>query len=216
MAPSTIFGQKNNRISIQTGLFHTFFDGSPMLNVNYQNKDTKPFHGLFYNSVGIQYTRTIHANSRISVEYMRYNEMYANASPNLLTNVLYRRETNTFNLHYTRILPLATKLEFTYGGGLNFRHGIESVVVNYYEFPNLEGHEVLLEPRQENDLGLNIRGGLEYSPFLWLTLYSTVDLVGFVYLHDKKAIQELQDFYGYTHYPHRFDLSWRFGIGFNF
>jgi hypothetical protein len=70
--------------------------------------------------------------------------------------------------------------------------------------------------REVGDIGLNARAGIEYSPLKWLTLYSKFDFIGFVYLHNKKAIQELQGLYGYDNYPHRFDLSWRFRIGFNF
>ena len=56
--PITSFAQ-NNRLAIQTGLFHYFFDKTPVLNTNYLDKQRKPFSGLFYNSLGIQYQRKI-------------------------------------------------------------------------------------------------------------------------------------------------------------
>lgn len=214
-APSTIFSQ-NNRVSIHSGLFHSFFDGSPILNTNYLNKGNKPFNGLFYNSLGIQYERKLNSKSSLSFEYNYYYEIYENIYPNFLTNTVFKRENNSFNLNYNRILSINNWLDIKYGGGLNYRHGRESVVVGYYEFPYLGGHEILVEPRLQNDLGVNIRGGIDYHPLPWLTLFSNFDLIGFVYLDDKKAINRIQDAYDYNKYPHRFDLSWRFGMGFNF
>ena len=58
IAPNVVSAQ-NNRLAIQTGLFHYFFDKTPVLNTNYLDKQRKPFSGLFYNSLGIQYQRKI-------------------------------------------------------------------------------------------------------------------------------------------------------------
>lgn len=102
-APSTIFSQ-NNRVSIHSGLFHSFFDGSPILNTNYLNKGNKPFNGLFYNSLGIQYERKLNSKSSLSFEYNYYYEIYENIYPNFLTNTVFKRENNSFNLNYNRIL----------------------------------------------------------------------------------------------------------------
>ncbi len=88
ITPSTIFCQSKNSFGIQTGLFHSFFDKSPLLNFNYQNSEYKPFNGLFYNSVGLHYKREIKLNTAISIEYMYYYEEYLNVHPNLLKNVI--------------------------------------------------------------------------------------------------------------------------------
>lgn len=213
--PSTIFAQ-NNRISIHSGLFHSFFDESPVLNTNHPNKAVKPFSGLFYNSLGIQYDRKLNSKSRFSVEYNYYYEIYQNVYSELVKNVVSERQSNIFNLNYSQLIYSKPKINVPIGIGLNYRHGAEFIVVNYGYFQYLDIYEPLIETRIQRDLGLNLRAGIEYSPIRWLTLYSNFDLIGFVYLHDKNAIERIQDTYGYNKYPHRFDLSWRFGIGFNF
>lgn len=215
--PSILFSQSNNRLSIQTGLFHSFFDESPILNTNYRNEVAKPFNGLFYNSLGLQYMRKLNTKSTLSIEYMNYYEGYENIFPNLLKNTVFSRSYNTFNITYERNLPFS-KFTLTYGGGLNYRQGMESIVVNYglYSFTNNTYHELLLETRILNDIGLNLRAGIEYTPLPWLTLFTKFDLIGFLYLNSKQAIEEIQQDYNYKNYPHRLDLSWRFGLGFNF
>lgn len=213
-SPTAIFSQLNNRISIQTGLFHTFFDGSPILNVNYQSKTLKPFRGTLYNSLSLQYLRKLETKNYLSVEYQYYYEHYWNVHPNLLKNVVAQRSYNTFNVTYERVLDLNKKIAFTYGGGINYRKGSELIAVSYGYFANW-GYHSNFEYRAVSDWGLNIRTGIEYSPVRWLTLYTKFDLIGFVYLHDKKQIERIKS-YDYKTYPHRFDLSWRFGMGFNF
>lgn len=225
-APSTTFGQdtdltkvKKNRFSVQTGLFHCFFDKTPVLNVNYPIEGEKPFRGVFYNSVGVQYSRKIHQNSSVSVEYSLFYEGYQHIGyPNLLTNVVSERNYNIFNITYERLLSLKSNLFFTYGSGLNCRYGTDFIVVGFSQWGGVgsEVYEPHFEVREVGDIGLNARVGIEYTPLKWLTIYSKMDLTGFVYMRDKNSIQELQDLYGYKNYPHRFDLSWRFGIGFNF
>lgn len=214
-AANMAFAQKNS-VRFQTGLFHYFFDESPVINVNYLDKGNGFLGGLLYNSFGLQYSRTIKDDNVLSFEYMLYNAYYWNVHPNLMNKVVAKRDYNTFNVNYKRILPLNSNLDFTYGGGINYRHGSESIVVNYGYFPGANFYESLMEVRTLDDLGLNLRTGINYKPIKWLTLYSEIDLIGFIYMNDKSAIQRLNEVYDYEKYPYRFDLSWRFGIGFNF
>lgn len=211
--PINIYAQNKNRIFIQTGLFHHFFDKSPILNVNYMSKARGIFGGLFYNSLGLEYSRKINSFNSISLEYMYFYEYYWNVHPNLLKNVISDRNYNTFNINYERKLPLSNQLDITLSSGLIYRQGKEVVVVNYgYS----SFYESLNHVRMLNDIGLNLRAGIEYSPLKWLTLSTKFDLIGLVYMHDKKSIRDLKEHYEYKKYPHRFDVSWRFGIGFNF
>lgn len=214
VAPNIIHGQ-NNRISIHTGLFHCFFDGSPLLNVNYRNKAVKPFGGLLYNSVGLQYTRTLNQRSVLSFEAMLFSEYYWNVHPNLLAKQVSNRDYMTYNVSYHQILPLSNGFQLTYGGGLNFRYGSEGIVVNYAAWGG-GAYESLMESRMVSDIGINLRTGIEYSPLKWLTLYTKLDLLGFVYAHDRQKLERLKEMYNVPNYPNRFDLSWRFGLGFNF
>lgn len=218
IAPNTILCQSNNSIMLQSGLLHSFFDGSPMMNTKYTNEERGVFNGLLFNSVGLQFARRLNSKNSISFGYLYYSEYYWNVHPNLLKNVVTMRNYNTFNITYERNHFLNQSFSLTYGSGINYRNGSESVVVNYGYFPSLNSYEPLLETRKINDIGINLRTGLEYSPLKWLTLYTKFDLIGFAYLNDKKAIERLKDSnsYNYKEYPHRFDLSWNFGIGFNF
>lgn len=222
-APSTLFCQFNdsseiytNRVSVQTGLIHYFFDKTPIINVKHQNKEIKPFNGTLYNSIGAQYSRRINLYSFISIEYNYFYEIYENVYQNQLKNIISERQNNTFNINYNRLYSLQSKFILTYGIGVNFRYGMEHIVVNYGYFPYLNAYEPMVESRIEKDFGLNLRGGLQYSPLKWLTLYCNLDMIGFLILNDNETIKKLQETYNYTQYPHRIDLSLRFGVGVNF
>jgi hypothetical protein len=215
MAPSILYTQ-NNRMSMQTGLFHCFFDGSSLMNTKHMSKDRGIFNGLLYNSVGIQYQRMINPKSSISTEAMYFYEYYWNVHPNMTNKVVTRRTYMTYNINYDRYIDLTHNLNFTYGGGINYRHGSDMVVVNYSLLDGDGSYKSLVESRLHRDIGINARVGIEYSPLKWLTLYTKFDLLGFVYTHDKEQIRKLKDVYEVPNYPNRFDLSWRFGLGFNF
>lgn len=206
----SILNAQYNRISVQTGLFHCFFDGSSLMNTNYLSKDRGIFGGLLYNSVGLQYTRKINSKNSISTEAMYFYEGYWNVLANKNSQVVQARMYMTYNLNYDRYLSLSKNLDFIYGGGINYRYGLDRVVVGYY------GYGVQIVGRGYRDIGINLRTGIEYSPWRWLTLYTKFDLLGFVYLFDREHIKKMQSTYSIPNYPNRFDLSWRFGLGFNF
>jgi hypothetical protein len=212
----TIVGRAKNRITLQTGLFHCFFDGTPMLNINHRNK-AEPFRKLWYNSFGGQFRRQLNNRNAVMLEYMYHKKSYLDVIPELKNGVT-AINYNTINATYERCLPLS-RFDFTYGGGLNYRLGSESVVVDY--FPHyFDAGNVYYEPvtknRKLNDLGINMRIGIEYTLAKYLTVFSKVDLTGFVYTSDKSVIDDIRQQYQMNNYPRRFDLSWRFGVGFNF
>ena len=219
----TSFSQENNRISLQTGLFHCFFDQTPIVN-EVQNPFKKTasnlFGGILLDSKGIQYQRKLSENSTFSMEYMSLSAAYEPGQGKTLEidPILTTRNIKTININYSRKLNLSNKLFFIYGGGLNYLWGHETI----YHYTLLNGWG---EPRfygyNRNDFGLNVRIGIEYSPLKWLTLYTNFDFLGIVYLGAKDTDgNNAQDYYkekyGLTNIPSRFDLSWRFGIGFNF
>lgn len=200
-----------NRISIQTGLFHNFFDGSPMLNLNYTNKSAGILNGLLYNSLGLQYTRKINARNGLSIELMGFYENYRNTYFMENTNNVSNRKFTTFNINYNRYVRISDKFDFIYGAGICYRNGYDNIELGSYlfEYYSIIGHYY-------NDLGINLRTGIEYTPVRWLTLFTNFDLLGFVYIANMKETKRLQETYNLTNYPNRFDLSWRFGVGFNF
>jgi len=88
--PSIIFGQNKNRISLQSGLFHAFFDGTPIVNSEPINQSKRiqtrailsnVFHGVLNDSRGISYQRVLNKKSALSIEYMFFNAGYLNHLP---------------------------------------------------------------------------------------------------------------------------------------
>ncbi|PKR80606.1 hypothetical protein CW751_09540 [Brumimicrobium salinarum] len=216
---STITIAQKNRISIYSGLFHNYFDGSPMLNVNYHSDEWGFFKNRFFSSFGIAYQRKLNSKSSIYIDVDYRTNEWKHIFPNLETNAVQARENVTANLGYKRNFMLSKKFNFIYGGGINFRRGHESILVSYGKFIGTDFYHSNSVSRNVNDFGLNIRTGIEYTPVKWLTLYSKFNLIGFFFLDDRETIDLLQrdyEGYGYSEYPHRFDLSWRFGVGFNF
>ena len=220
-AQSGLWAQKKNRFSIQTGLFHSFFDGSPIIhNVPNNGKRTPGnlFKGALLESKGIQYQRMITDKSSLSLEYMILNETYgtrqfsAERQSSSLT-----RNTKTVTITYSRKFQLADRFDLVCGVGANYRWGDE----NTYYYNNV-GFTCLppeVSRYHRNDLALNARVGLDYSPLKWLTVYSYMDLMAIVYsgggyVPDNTGYPTENDGTSFT--PGRHDLSFNFGIGFNF
>lgn len=219
-----IYAQNNNRISIQTGLFHSFFDQTPIVNTT-RNLGKRYLRNLFggtlIDSKGIQYQRLLNDRSSISAEYMFLNAgvAFSKKLTQEIDPMVMARNIKTVNITYMRKLNIANQLCFVYGGGLNYRWGHESIYL-YTNFAGW-GYESRITGYYRNDWGLNVRTGIEYSPLKWLTLYTNFDFLGIVYLQAKDldgnyAYDYFKNKYGRTNIPSRYDLSWNFGIGFNF
>lgn len=213
--PNTFFSQKNS-ISIHSGVAHCFFDKTPIIDSYFFDKANNANYGLFYNSIGISFEHRVKVNSSISLSYDYYNEIYKSIFRTFQTNAVFQRNTNTLKLGYHRFHPLGSHVSLKYGVGINYRLGQESVVVGYHQFGDLNAYEINLESRFQSDLGLSLTGGIEYQPTRWLKLFTNFNILGITYIHDKEAIQRLQDVYNYKKYPSRFDLSCQIGIGFCF
>lgn len=229
-APSILLAQTKNRISLQTGLFHSFFDGSAIVNNTPTNPTkriknyrilTNLLHGTLNDSRGINYERQLNPKSTISIEYMfldagyNYSEVFNNSS---VKPVISGRNIRFTNINYSRKTNLSSKFDLKYGGGFNYFWGREDL----YHYTLLNGWG---EPRfysiYRHDFGLNARIGFEYSPVKWLTLYSNIDYLGILYMSAKEnngnnVNKYYKDKFGLQNIPSRHDISWRFGIGFNF
>ena len=230
IVPSILFSQNNNRISLQTGLFHSFFDGSNTINSAPTNptKRIKNYkllsnllQGVLNDSRGINYQRKINGKSTVSIEYMflntgyNYEEVINNSG---VKPVIVSRDLKSINLGYSRNIQLSEKFDFVYGGGFNYLWGHERI----YHYTAYHGWG---EPRfygyYRHDFGLNVRTGIEYTPIKWLTLFTNFDFLGIVYLgaddvFGNNAEEFYKDKFELKNIPSRYDLSWRFGIGFNF
>src|SRR5690554_6121289 len=218
LASDITIAQKN-RLSLYSGLFHNYFDGSPMLNINYHSDEWGILKNRFYSSFGIAFQRELNTKSVIYSEIDYRTNNMSSVIADLNTNAIYGREYMALNVGYIRSCKIFENLDIIYGGGINFRRGYESIVVSYGKFIGFDTYHPNLISRNVNDFGLNIKTGIEYTPVKWLTLYSSFNLFGFFFLDDSETIELLQrdyEGYGYVEYPHRFDLSWRFGVGINF
>lgn len=225
IAPTILLAQnKKNRISIQTGLFHSFFDQTPIVNsIQNPNKRTinNLFGGILLDSKGFQYQRMINNKSSALIEYMNLSASYEagkGVTPEI-DPILSSRNIKTINISYLRHIKMTDNLCFNYGGGINYRWGYESIYL--YSYWAGWGWEPRYKGYYRNDFGLNLRTGIEYFPIKWLTLYTNIDFIGIIYLGAKdldgnNAYNYYRENYGRTNLPSRYDLSWRFGIGFNF
>lgn len=223
-APSILLSQNNNRISLQTGLFHSFFDRSSIIKKNtndYKRVPRNLFGGIFNDSKGFSYQRKINVKSGVSLEYMvlntgyDYDEVINNSG---VQPVIATRNLKAVNLNYSRILQLFQRFHFVYGGGFNYLWGHEGL----YHYTSYGGWG---EPRfygyYRNDIGINARTGIEYTPIKRITLFTNFDFLGIAYLgaedvDGNKAADYYKVKFDLKNVPSRYDLSWRFGIGINF
>ncbi|MEX1191695.1 MAG: hypothetical protein WED10_12485 [Brumimicrobium sp.] len=216
-------GQSKNRITAQTGLFHYFFDDAPILNVNYQHeKSEEVFKGLLINSLGLKYSRFLDKKNFLSTEFNMFYESYRKHYKTypLKEPMVGERGFSTYNVSYGRILRLNNQFNMVYGAGLNYRRGTESIIISSYPFGVSPSGEFVMEHYLttvvRNDIGINAFGGIEYTPLKWLTLSTKIDLLGFVYIHDKENTRKMKEVYDSPQYPSRLDLSFNLGLGFNF
>jgi len=214
-APSILLAQSKNRITIQTSLIHCFFDNSPLMNLKYPSKDIKPLKGILLSSVGLCYSRNIKPDFQLSFEAMYFYVGYRKAIIEEINGQAISRGYLTFNLTADKFINFSKKNYFTYGAGLGYRHGDESIGVAYGEIaPGI--NEVLVELCKRRDLGITGFAGYEYRPYSFLSLFAKIDFLGMIYINDKIARNRLRDYYGISKYPSHFDLSLKLGIGFNF
>jgi len=220
-AANIAFSQKNS-IRLQTGLFHYFFDKSPILNLNYpSNNQNDIFNGLLINSIGLSFVRAFNEKSQLGIEVQSFNERYTKhiTAEYIEKPIVGWRNFITIGTNYQRKTTIHDKIFFTYGAGIHFRNGDETIIVSRFPIGTFNGqtvYELLVEHVERNDIGINLTTGLGYSPKKWLTFYSNIDLLSFVYINDKAMTKELKEVYNSPQYPTRFDLSLKFGIGFNF
>lgn len=223
--PSTSFSQGKNRLSIQTGLFHCFFDNSAIVNkppdYDFKRKFSNLFGSVLNDSKGIQFSRQIKGTHTISLEYMILRAGYITSFPLNYnsTPLIYTRAIKTFNLSYHNRCLIGNNFYFTYGGGMLYQWGIDAFLISN-NFAGW-GYEAQIDGYSRKDFGLNLRTGIEYQVNKWLTLYSNINFSGIVYLNTKdhdgtNTNTFYKEKYGMKNTPSRTDLSLNFGIGFNF
>ena len=219
MAPNHLTAQQyRHQIALQTGLFHYFFDKSPILNVNYPNTYRTPnlFNGLLINSFAINYTFRLTEKSNLSFEYSSFRINYSKYQRVFEKHpVIGERTFSTFTLNYVREKEITKRFLFLYGGGINYRHGLEGIILTHYPMAD-GGNELIYAVVLRKDIGLNTFAGIKYNFSNHFFFYSKVDLLGTVYFHDQKGKQKMDEIFNSPQFPSRFDSSLKLGIGVQF
>ncbi len=201
--------QSRHTISIQSGVIHSFFDNTPLMNINYTSKDQGLFHGVFLGSAGLSYAYALNQKSSITAEatilansYRKYRYEYPVGEKYTISRIL-----GTFCLKYNRYTELTERTRFFYGLGASYRYGIQDVRSG----PNISFCSTLSK-RYQSNLGLTTTTGLQYQLNKRFSLYTMLDLRTVAFNtggYFKNTIL-------YDRSPNRFDLSLKVGLSFHF
>jgi hypothetical protein len=209
-----LYAQSKNQLSIQTGLFHSFLDGGPLMNVG----KYRTASNIFLESYGLQYQRKLNQSQFLAVNLSGYSNYYrwldADYSKVLRSDQSYVALNGTFS----NSIALSKKIDFLYGGGIDFR-----LIYSHLDTISLNSSPTMkfyFEGRQLQ-IGAHGRVGLSYSPLTWLTVYTQFNMEAYLFSNIRSLNYETQFLNDFTNgkrinTPSRFDLSLRFGVGFNF
>jgi hypothetical protein len=210
-----LYAQSKNQLSIQTGLFHRFLDGGPIMNIG---KYQTLYSNIFLESYGLQYQRKLNQTQFLAVNLSGYaNGSFweADDASNIIrSNRSYIALSGTLS----NSKALSEKIDLLYGAGIDFR-----VIYSFQDTISLNSSLPIKYYYEGTQFQIGAHGqvGFSYTPVKWLTLYSQFNAEG--YLFSKNAgislyTQFLNDF-TYTksyNFPSRVNLSLRFGVGINF
>ena len=209
-----LFAQSKNQLSIQTGLFHRFLDGGPLMNIG----QYRTASNIFLESYGLQYQRKLNKTQLLAVNLSAYSNWcywINDAESELIrSNRSYLALSGTFS----NSKVLSKKIDMLYGGGIDFR--VISYVVDSFmltsPFVNIYSYD-----GQQFQLGAHGQVGLSYTPNKWLSLYTQFIATAYLFSNNFGTNWYTQAFDDFTYkkdfkFPSRFDLSLRFGVGINF
>ena len=210
-----MFAQSNNQVSIQTGLFHNFLDGAPIMNIG---KYHTP-RNIFLESYGLQYQRKLNPSQFLAINLSGYANYCVWLNEKDSKIMVSSRTFATLGGTFSNSKSLSKKMDLKYGGGINFRmmtHSLDGYSVvsplafgeNYYDGTQFQ-------------LGTHGQISLNYTPLTWLTFYAQFRTEAYVFSNNLGISQFTQFMNDFTYnkrlnFPSRFDLSLRFGIGINF
>jgi len=204
-ASLSVFSQSKHSIAIQSGLIHSYFDNTPLMNFNYTSKDQGIFHGVHLGSVGVDYAYQINPKNIVAVEYSRlansYKEIWANHGMGDVCSRYFR----TLYLKYQRGNSISKKTSFIYGTGVSFRYGETSLFTSSSQYT----HEY-----NERNLALNAFVGINHQFTQRWGVFYKFDLRSVLYYINHEELNEYPQFH--PNYPNRFDLSLKLGLSFHF
>jgi hypothetical protein len=207
-------------LRFQSGLVHCSFDGTPIL--NYKNSNYAE-NQLLNASFGVQYQLILKNQIRFQTDFTIFSHSYKTLDRVVIYN---NQAINFYNAAskayaelqfcFLRNISLRKKIAFNYGIGPSLR-------LATYVYEELEPIPSCFGPPTTNslDIGANARAEIAYTPFNWFTIFSQLNLIGFMYRFDdpfgpKPEPLVLNSGKYQLNFPSRFDLSFRVGVGINF
>lgn len=206
---SLICAQFKSSVSIQSGLVHSYFDNTPLVNLNYTSKDQGIFHGVHLGSVGLDYNFQINPKNALSVEFNRlYKTYHGNWYDHKLGDVS-GRDLRTFYLKYQRNHSISAKTNLNFGIGLSYRIGD----INMFTVNGTNPSDYIARYVEDN-YALNTFVGLSHPLNKRFSIFYKLDLRSIVYYVNREELNEYPQFH--PNYPNRFDLSLKLGLSFHF
>jgi hypothetical protein len=208
----SLFIQKSiaqHQISIQTGAFNYFFDNVPLQTDNDQL------------SLGLQYQYQKSSQKLIATQFNIFLD--ANQWGNEAMNEEYRnyRRMQELNVVFSNQNQLYKKLIWTYGVGPTLRKEWFALDTLAVPITNPLPYDIHIYQSHQLQLGMKGQISITYTPFKWLTMYSQLQLSGYLLSRQIGANynnQLISDF-GFQqriNFPSRFHSSLTFGVGINF
>lgn len=210
-----LYAQSKNQVSIQTGLFHSFLDGAPLMNIG---KYRTLYSNILLESYGLQYQRKLNQSQFLAVNLSGYTNgcfwEADDASKIIRSNRSYLALSGTLS----NSKSLSKKIDLMYGAGIDFR-----VIYSFQDTIPLNSSEPIEYYYEGTQFQIGAHGqlGLSYTPVTWLTLYTQFNAEGYLFSNYpgiSMTTEFMKDF-NYNkrlNFPSRVDLSLRFGVGINF
>jgi hypothetical protein len=193
---------QDDRLSFQAGTLHCFFDGSQV-----KAKNT---------SYGLQFQGKTKRQHTYSLELMHYYHTCENSYNSGLYLSGNLRNVD-LNVSFLGLRPISDNFQFRFGAGPSMRishYELDSIVLPFHLIDGDYYYAIQLKG------GINGRIALEYQPVKGITLFSQLNLCHYFMvqkvLFDNPALFDQGNKIQARTFPSRFDLSLRFGVGFNF
>jgi hypothetical protein len=204
---------RNNRLSIHTGVVHYFFDGEAPIRFGStfpKDMHPHPISRVLQSSFGAEFKRRLGPKGMIHAEvnyfYYKYSHFVQNqpvSVEELPEGVMRDRQFFGFGLGYTRIFALNDVINFSAGCGVLARQGEATFAEPTLNFFNMR--TIKLHTQAGWRYGANLRFGMDYNPFSWLTMSAGIDFNTMLFPKNNKPL-----------ISSRFDAAFRLGVGYNF
>jgi hypothetical protein len=206
---SLICAQFKSSVSIQSGLIHSFFDNTPLINFKHTSKDQGIFHGVHLGSVGVDYNFQINPKNALSIEFNRLYNTYQENWYNHKLGDICSRDLRTFYLKYQRNLSISAKTNLNFGVGLSYRIGD----INMFTVNGTNPSDYIARYVEDN-YALNTFVGLNHPLNKRFSIFYKLDLRSIVYYVNREELFTYPELH--PGYPNRFDLSLKLGLSFHF